>query len=124
MDKELIINKCKNCGTIVRVIEGNQEIKCCDKSMENLIPNSVDAAFEKHIPNIEIKDDKIKVTVKHVMEDEHYIEWICILTDDEEYIKYFRPGQIPQVEFELKDISGVKVYAYCNKHGLWKNELD
>lgn len=123
MNKELIIKKCKNCGAIVRVIEGSQEIKCCDRLMESLIPNSVDAAFEKHIPNIEIKDNKIKVEVKHVMEDEHYIEWIFVLTDSEEYIKYFKPGQIPQVEFELKDISVVKVYAYCNKHGLWKKEL-
>lgn len=125
MEKELIIKKCKNCGAIIHAINDCNckecGIKCCNEPMEKLAPNSVDAAIEKHVPNVEINKDKIKVTVNHVMEDEHYIEWIAIVTDSEEYTKYFKPGDIAEAEFMY--VPGAKVYAYCNKHGLWMKEV-
>lgn len=126
MERKLLIKRCKNCGAIVKVINDcnctDCGIKCCNVEMEKLIPNSVDAAFEKHIPIIEIKGDKIKVIVNHVMEDEHYIEWIYMVTDEKECIKYFKPGEVAEAEFRY--VADSKVYAYCNKHGLWMKEVD
>lgn len=126
MEKELIIKKCKKCGAIVKVINDcncdNCGIKCCNETMEKIVPNSVDASFEKHVPIVEINGDKIKVTVNHVMENEHYIEWICIVADGKECIKYFKPGEVAKAEF--KYVAGLKVYAYCNKHELWMKEVN
>jgi hypothetical protein len=69
----------------------------------------------------EIKDNIIKARVNHVMEDEHYIEWIAYVTENSHELRYFEPNMIAETEFEF--VSNSKLYAYCNKHGLWKNEV-
>lgn len=123
MSKELIIKQCKNCGATVKVIKGKEsKIMCCGEEMKELIPNSVDAAIEKHVPNCEVKNSKIIVTVNHVMEAEHYIEWISMKQEKGESTVYFKPGDVARAEFEY--IPGSTVYAYCNKHGLWKKEVE
>ena len=126
MKNELIIKKCKSCGAIVKVIKDCNckgcNIKCCGESMEKLIPNSVDAAVEKHVPTYEIVDDKILVKVNHVMEKEHYIEWICLVHDNRECMVKLNPEQSAEVKFHYKP--GSTIYAYCNKHGLWKAEVE
>ena len=123
MSKKLVIKQCKNCMATVKVIkEKGCEIMCCGEAMKELVPNSVDAAVEKHVPNYEVKDEKIVVTVNHVMEEEHYIEWISMCFDDKECVVYFKPGNIAKAEF--KYIPGSTIYAYCNKHGLWKKDVE
>ena len=126
MNKEIIIKKCAKCGAIVKVIEDckceNCGIKCCGEQMVELIPNSVDASAEKHVPTYEVVDEKIYVTVNHVMEDDHYIEWIAICFDGKECITYFKPGDEPKAH--CKYVPGSVIYAYCNKHLLWKKEVE
>lgn len=125
MSKELVIKKCDSCGATVKVIEDCKcngcGIVCCDKPMRELKANSVDAAVEKHVPNFEIEGEKIVVTVNHVMEEEHYIEWIAMHNDKCECTKYLKPGEEAKVTF--KYIPGSKLYAYCNKHGLWEKDV-
>ena len=140
MRNELIIKKCKSCGAIVKVLEDcNCEgcgIVCCNEQMEKLVPNSVDAAVEKHVPTYEkIEDeilkhvptyekieDEILVKVNHVMEKEHYIEWISLVKENKEITVKLYPEQDAEVRFPY--IAGSTIYAYCNKHGLWKNEVE
>ena len=126
MKNELIIRKCKKCGAMVKeIIPCNCEgkgIKCCDEEMEVLVPNTTDAAVEKHVPTYEKMGDKIKVTVKHVMEDEHYIEWIALVTDKEEIMVKLKPGEEAECTFEY--VPGSTLYAYCNKHNLWKKDVE
>ena len=76
--KELKFKKCMVCGTIVEVLEGNGNLICCGKTMTDLIPNSVDASFEKHVPTYEVEGNNIRAKVNHVMESDHYIEWIIV----------------------------------------------
>jgi superoxide reductase len=125
MKKELIIKKCPKCGAVVRVIEDctcdNCGIKCCGEEMIKLKANSTDAAFEKHVPEVEIEKDKIVVKVNHVMESDHYIEWIAMVTEREEFITYLTSDMEPRVEFPYVENS--IIYSYCNKHGLWSKEL-
>lgn len=122
---ELIVKKCDSCGAVVKAIKDCEcpgcGFTCCDKPMRELKPNSVDAAVEKHVPQYEVKGDKIVATVNHVMEDEHYIEWISLVTEDTEDCRYFKPGKVATAEFDY--VPGSKLYAYCNKHGLWENDV-
>ena len=124
--RELVIKKCTKCGAMVKIIEDcncdNCGIKCCEEQMVKLEPNSVDAAFEKHVPTYEIKDGKIFVKVNHVMEEDHYIEWISIVSDKTEKTTYFKPGDEPVAH--CKYVPGLIIYAYCNKHELWKKEVE
>ncbi|MBR2705121.1 MAG: desulfoferrodoxin [Clostridia bacterium] len=125
MSREFIVKKCMKCGAYVKVFEDctceNCGIKCCGEQMISLVPNSEDAAFEKHVPTYEIQGEKILVRVNHVMEEEHYIEWIAIVFDDHEKITYFKPGDEPVAH--CKYVPGSTIYAYCNKHNLWKADV-
>ena len=126
MRNELIIKKCKSCGATVKVIEdcncAGCGIVCCNEQMEKLVPNSVDAAVEKHVPTYEKIEDEILVKVNHVMEKEHYIEWISLVKENKEITVKLYPEQDAEVRFPY--IAGSTIYAYCNKHGLWKNEVE
>ena len=123
---KLVIKKCLKCGALVKVFRDctceDCGIKCCGENMKLLVPNSFDAAVEKHVPTYEVKDGEVFVTVNHVMEEDHYIEWISMCLGDEEYITYLEPGK-PAVAC-YKYVPGSVIYAYCNKHQLWKKEVE
>ena len=120
--KEFIIKKCSKCGTVVHLFgDKDTSLACCGEEMKTLTPNSVDAAIEKHVPTYEIKDGKIYVKVDHVMEEEHYIEWISIVFGEKEVTTYLAPGK--GATAHCKYVPGSTVYAYCNKHGLWKADV-
>ncbi len=125
MKKELIIKKCSKCGALVKIINDcncdDCGIKCCNEKMITLKSNSVDAAVEKHVPAYELNDNDVVVTVNHVMDEDHYIEWICLVNDEKEEFYYLKPGASATVIF--KDVKEGKLYSYCNKHGLWENEI-
>ena len=122
--KELKLKKCLKCGALVKVVEdctcANCGITCCGEEMSLVRPNSVDAAFEKHVPTYEITDDNIIVNVNHVMDSDHYIEWIAFINDCKEEFIYLKPGEKAEVKF--KNEKGI-IYSYCNKHGLWMKEI-
>lgn len=122
MKNELIIKKCLKCGAIVKVIADSDSIKCCGENMKVMVPNSVDAVIEKHVPTYEKSGDEIIVKVNHVMEKEHYIEWISLVNENKEISVKLYPEQNAEVIFPY--IKGATLYAYCNKHGLWKSEVE
>jgi superoxide reductase len=117
------VYKCKVCGNIVGVLHsGAGELVCCGKPMVLQVENTVDASVEKHVPVVEVIPEGIRVTVgsvAHPMVEEHYIEWIEVITPDRVYRKYLNPGEPPQAEFKVSP-EGIKVREYCNLHGLWK----
>lgn len=126
MNNELIIKKCLKCGAIVRVIKDcdcqSCGIVCCDEKMQVMKANSTDAVVEKHVPAYEIAEDVIKVKVNHVMEEDHFIEWICLKSNNKEQYVYLKPNEEAIAIFENVQ-SGI-LYAYCNKHGLWNAKID
>lgn len=125
MKRELILKKCLKCGALVKVERdcncGGCGINCCGEKMITIKPNSVDAAVEKHVPTYERKGNDVIVTVSHVMDEDHYIEWIGLVTNEKEELYYFKPDAVPTVTF--KDVKDGKIYSYCNKHGLWESEI-
>ena len=126
MKNEFIIKQCSSCGAMVKVFKDctcdNCGIKCCGEEMKVMVPNSVDAAKEKHVPTYQVYGGKIIVRINHVMEADHYIEWIACVNENRERIKYLNSGDVAEVTF--KHIPGSTIYAYCNKHGLWKCEVE
>ncbi len=120
------VYKCEKCGNVVQVLHGGVgELVCCNQPMKLMVEGSVDAAKEKHVPVIEKIDNGFKVTVgsvKHPMEDKHYIEWIELIADGKSYIQFLSPGDEPVAEFFVK-ATKVTAREYCNLHGLWKAEL-
>lgn len=88
---------------------------------EELVANTVDAAFEKHVPVIEHSGDSVTVyvgSVAHPMLEEHYIEFIVLQTATGYQIKHLKPGEKPEAHFAVTE-PVVAAYEYCNLHGLW-----
>ncbi|MDO5400805.1 MAG: desulfoferrodoxin family protein [Eubacteriales bacterium] len=118
---------CGHCGNIITFVEdAGVPVTCCGEKMQALIPGTVDAAVEKHIPVYEIRDGQVHVqvgAVKHPMVPEHYIQWVSLVTDSGIQRRRLHPGMEPRVCFALCPGEQVRaVYAYCNIHGLWKSE--
>ena len=100
---ELLFYRCEICGNIVELTKlGGGTLECCGQSMTKLVPNSTDAAKEKHVPVVIKEHGKIKISVgsvAHPMTQDHYIEWIALVTDDKVEMMYLKPGEKPKAEF-------------------------
>jgi len=124
MTEKMQIYKCQICGNIVEMVHsGKGELVCCGQPMELYKENSTDAAVEKHVPVIEKIGDGYKVrvgSVAHPMEEDHYIEWIELMSGGLSSRKFLKAGDAPEAIFYI-DSEDVTVRAYCNIHGLWKS---
>ena len=105
-----MLKRCNKCGALLKVLKDcncdNCGITCCGEPLDNIKPNSVDASFEKHVPEYQIDGESIKLRVNHVNEQ----------------IVYFEPGDEPIATF--KYVKGAIIYSYCNKHSLWVKEVE
>ena len=116
---------CKHCGNLVGMIhDSGAPLTCCGETMTELVPNTVDAAQEKHVPVVTIEGDTVTVkvgSVAHPMLPEHYIQWIYLLTEQGGERKILNPGDAPQAVFVMTPGDKfIATYEYCNLHGLWK----
>ena len=116
---------CETCGNIIAMVKpSGVPVMCCGKKMKEIVPNTTDAAQEKHVPVWTKEGNLVKVQVgstAHPMIAAHYIEWVSLQTKAGNQRKALAPEQAPEVTFALTDGDEVEaVYAYCNLHGLWK----
>lgn len=120
------IYKCNVCGNIVELLHtGVGELVCCGQAMELKKEKKEDEGQEKHVPVMEESENGKKVTVgsvPHPMEDDHYIEWIEVISNDRYCRKFLKPGDAPEAEFNTGDGDTV-IREYCNVHGLWESKF-
>lgn len=120
--------KCDRCGSIVaKLNDVGCAPSCCGEEMKEMRIGTTDGAKEKHVPVVKEEGNQVYVQVGevlHPMEEDHYIEWIYLLTDKGFQIKYLHPGQEPRAVFSITDKEVVlAVMEYCNKHGLFKADI-
>lgn len=119
--------KCMHCGNIVGVIHNaGVPMMCCGEKMTELVPGTVDASLEKHVPVVTVDGNMVTVAigeVEHPMAEEHHIQWVYLQTDRGGQRKCLKVGEKPEVRFALCDEKPVAVYEYCNIHGLWKTDI-
>ena len=118
---------CEHCGNIIAYVENKGvPVMCCGQKMKELIPNTTDAANEKHVPIFAVDGNKVYVVVgevEHPMTEQHYIQWISLQTKQGNQRKCLKPTDKPVACFSICDGDQVEaVYEYCNLHGLWKAE--
>lgn len=92
-----------------------------------LPPDFRERTIAAHLPVVAANGDTVRVQIGkdlHMMEPEHYIEWILLQTSSGGYWKNLEPGDEPVAVFQLLPGEALRAaYAYCNLHGLWKQEL-
>ena len=118
--------KCNHCGNvIVKVVDAGVPVMCCGEKMVELVPNTVDASGEKHLPVVTVLDNnsiKVEVgSVHHPMLPEHHISFVYVETENGGI--QVNVKEKPEAVVYLGEEKAVAVYEYCNLHGLWKTEL-
>lgn len=120
------ICKCEVCENIIDIIDDmGGKLVCCEEAMTTLIPENSDGAREKHVPIVEKEGNEIIVkvgSVKHPMDNDHYINWIALENDNTIIRTKLMPNDEPEAKFPY--IKGSIVYAYCDKHGLWQTVVE
>ena len=54
---------CPHCGNIVEMVnDAGVKPFCCGQKMNELVPGSVDASKEKHVPDVKVHEDVVEVT--------------------------------------------------------------
>ena len=126
--------KCRHCGNVIhKVVDSKVMVVCCGEVMEELIPNTVEASFEKHVPFVTRVfecdcegscESMMKIQIgsePHPMTPEHHIAFI--------YVEYPTGGMLINLKDKPEAVicacheKPIAIYEYCNLHGLWKLEL-
>ncbi len=124
--KKLKFYQCAHCKKVSLVLNDvDVPTVCCGENMQELEAKTADSSLEKHVPVVTRGDNnQLEVTVgstEHPMMDAHYIQFIVLETETGFRVEYLEPGQKPSAKF-FEDEKVIRVYEYCNLHGLWKVE--
>ena len=122
--KKTAIYKCDKCGAVVETLWNSaQTLSCCGEEMKELVPNSVEASKEKHIPVVERQGCKVTVkvgSVAHPMTKEHYILFVELIAGDTVLRHDFKEGDaVAEAVFYVEENIPVVAREYCNLHGFW-----
>jgi superoxide reductase len=131
MDQKFFI--CKHCGNLTGLIENKgAPMVCCGEKMTELVPNTVEAGAEKHLPVVGSEPGTCSCecvclsvhvgSAAHPMDGGHHIKFVYVETERGGQRKYLKAGDEPKLDFRITNDKPVAVYAYCNLHGLWKTE--
>ncbi|MCL2798579.1 MAG: desulfoferrodoxin [Firmicutes bacterium] len=125
---------CSHCGNLVGLIDNHGiPMMCCGAKMTELVPNTAEAATEKHLPVVTATEccggnccGGIRVSVgsvPHPMTDAHFIGFVYVETEHGGQRRALPPDAEPVLDFCCCKDKPVAVYAYCNLHGLWKTQV-
>ena len=108
---------CPICANIIQSV-GEAVISCCGITLPPLEAEMPDTA---HPIRLETVEDEYYITVDHPMTKEHYISFMAAVSDQGiQFVRLYPQGN---AEARFK-ISRVKyIYAYCNRHGLFKVKI-
>ena len=105
---------CPVCGNVIQTT-GEAVISCCGITLP---PLEAEEPNEEHSLNVETVEDEYYVTMNHPMTKEHYVSFIAAISDDGvQLIKLYPEGEV-QARFKISRVR--KLYAYCNRHGLFE----
>ena len=108
---------CPVCGNVIQAI-GEAVMICCGITLPPLeaeIPDS------EHTINIEIVEDEYYVTVDHPMTKTHYISFLAAVSDQSVQLTKLYPEGGAETRFKINRVE--RIYAYCNRHGLFMLDL-
>lgn len=123
MSEKNAVYKCNECGLVIEVLNPGAEPVCCGRTMQLMHANTTDAAKEKHVPEIENFNGRLKVkvgSIAHPMTAEHYIMFIEVADGNMLYRRELAPGDAPEAVFDIPYSDSLIVREYCNLHGLWR----
>ena len=105
---------CPVCGNVL-FAAGEAVISCCGITLPPLEPEECDPDHDISVERIE---DEYFVSVSHTMEKGHYISFLAAVSDHRiQFVKLYPEGNA-EARFKIDRVK--YVYAYCNRHGLFR----
>ena len=108
---------CPVCGNVIRST-GEAVISCCGVTLPALETEETD---EEHVINTEIVEDEYYVTMDHTMTKDHYISFLAAVSDQSMQLMKLYPQGPCEARFKINRVK--YIYAYCNRHGLFKVKI-
>ena len=108
---------CPVCGNVIQAT-GEAVMICCGITLPPLeaeIPDS------EHLISIEVVEDEYYVTVDHPMTKTHYISFLAAVSDQRIQLEKLYPEWASSTRFKIDSVQ--RIYAYCNRHGLFALDL-
>ncbi|MCR5635953.1 MAG: helix-turn-helix domain-containing protein [Clostridiales bacterium] len=105
---------CPVCGNVIGAA-GEAVISCCGITLPTVEAEQVNS---DHFMHIEIAEDEYYVTIDHPMNKEHYISFFAAVSARGiQFVKLY-PEENAEARFKINGV--LKLYAYCNRHGLFE----
>ena len=107
---------CPVCGNVIQT-SGEAVISCCGITLPPLEAEPAESD-EAHSLKIEIVEDEYFVSMNHPMTKDHYISFIAAISDNGVQLVKLYPESNAEARFKISRVR--KLYAYCNRHGLFE----
>lgn len=119
---------CPLCGNVIHAT-GEASISCCGIALpvlevENAIEGKIPAAPESaavdpsvHLPQVDVADGEVYLTMEHPMGKDHFISFVAYVTTDQVFFRKLYPEQTADARFPYRGPG--TMFAYCNRHGLF-----
>ena len=105
---------CPVCGNVISTT-GEAVVSCCGITLPPLDAEPEDG---EHDIKTEIVEDEYYVSVSNPMTKDHYISFLAAVSDHGvQFVKLYPEGNA-EARFKINGIR--KLYAYCNRHGLFQ----
>ena len=108
---------CPVCGNVIHCA-GEAVVSCCGITLPPLEAEEPD---EDHLIALERVEDEEFFSIRHPMTKEHFISFVAYATADRFRLMKFYPEGNAETRLRLQG-RGV-LYAYCNRHGLFKRRI-
>lgn len=108
---------CPVCGNIISSV-GEATISCCGVSLP---PLEAEGATNGHDISVIPVEDEYDVVMGHEMSKSHYISFFAALSDQTIQITKLYPEGSVETRFKRNGVRAI--YAFCNRHGLYKIKL-
>lgn len=105
---------CPVCGNVIQTI-GEAVVSCCGVTLP---PSDPEPADNEHLIRAEIVEDEYFVTLDHPMTRDHYISFLAAVSDQGVQLVKLYPEGNAEARFKIDRVS--RLYAYCNRHGLFQ----
>lgn len=105
---------CPVCGNVIQTI-GEAVVSCCGVTLP---PSDPEPADNEHLIRAEIVEDEYFVTLDHPMTRDHYISFLAAVSDQGVQLVKLYPEGNAEARFKIDRV--VRLYAYCNRHGLFQ----
>ena len=108
---------CPVCGNVIQST-GEIVVSCCGITLPPLEAENADS---QHMIRKETVEDEYYITVDHPMTKDHYISFLAAVSDQGIQLVKLYPEGPAEARFKINRVR--KLYAYCNRHGLFQMKI-